>query len=835
MNIKLSISGQKISILERPTTISYTNELEAEFSFSNEWSGRQKTAIFKRTGINAIPVLIENDKCIVPKEVLRNCSKFEVGVIAGNIHTTNIVEVYIDRTCYNEDAEIPDPTPIIYDQIIEKLESIIKGGEGGIGPQGPQGPEGPQGPQGPQGIQGEQGPAGADGKEIELQTVSGKVQWRYTDDSVWKDLFTIPTTSGGTGQPGADGKSLEFHWDGTRLGVRKEGETNYSYVDLKGRDGQPGQQGPAGPAGADGSDGVDGREVELQTVDGKVQWRYVDDSTWTDLFTVPTTSGGTGQPGVDIDVATTDKAGIVKPDGTSTTVDADGTIHANAQVSADEIKTQVETYMKANPVSAGFTVDNPFKGKIANFLGDSQTEPSGRYTQKGYYQWVSEILELGSYNNYGVGGTCLARKNSTDTTAFSVRYADMDNNADLIIVMGGVNDRWFNNQLGQFGDSTVDTVYGALEVLCDGLMTKYPGKTIIFVTPTEENGITNNTTGTTVKQIANAMKTVCDKYGMRLYDANTQLGIYPKNAANATKYTTDKLHLNTKGHELLGKGLSNYILFGSPASYTIINVNGSGSGTGGSEGSGGSGSNVNVSSVSISGANSLKVNNSIELTATISPSNATNKNVTWSIDSDTYATITPNGNKCTVTAKDTEGTATVTVTTSDGNKTASKTISITNNDVDVNNDLSGKVVTATSYAYDSSFLALYISKTGLSGGDTVTVTGGITPGENVGSFNNVTFVFGAMSNVVSENGEAKEYLSSQLSLSGTLDSFTLTATLKDGIKNYTYLRVPLAIKPADKTAPMSYTINSLTVSVNGVQKDIVAYGSLLSEAKMTIE
>ena len=53
MNIKFSISGQKISILERPTTISYTNELEAEFSFSNEWAGRQKTAIFKRTGIHA--------------------------------------------------------------------------------------------------------------------------------------------------------------------------------------------------------------------------------------------------------------------------------------------------------------------------------------------------------------------------------------------------------------------------------------------------------------------------------------------------------------------------------------------------------------------------------------------------------------------------------------------------------------------------------------------------------------------------------------------------------------------------------------------------------------
>ena len=43
------------------------------------------------------------------------------------------------------------------------------------------------------------------------------------------------------------------------------------------------------------------------------------------------------------------------------------------------------------------------------------------------------------------------------------------------------------------------------------------------------------------------------------------------------------------------------------------------------------------------------------------------------------------------------------------------------------------------------------------------------------------------------------------------------------------------VKPADASSPMSYTINSLTVSVNGVQKDIVAYGSLLSNSNMTIE
>ena len=43
------------------------------------------------------------------------------------------------------------------------------------------------------------------------------------------------------------------------------------------------------------------------------------------------------------------------------------------------------------------------------------------------------------------------------------------------------------------------------------------------------------------------------------------------------------------------------------------------------------------------------------------------------------------------------------------------------NEEDLTNDLLGKVVTTTSYAYGASFLALYISTTGLSEGDTVTV------------------------------------------------------------------------------------------------------------------
>src|SRR5690606_3135222 len=37
-----------------------------------------------------------------------------------------------------------------------------------------------------------------------------------------------------------NGRSLEFHWSGTKLGVRLEGETEYQYVDLKGEKGDRG-------------------------------------------------------------------------------------------------------------------------------------------------------------------------------------------------------------------------------------------------------------------------------------------------------------------------------------------------------------------------------------------------------------------------------------------------------------------------------------------------------------------------------------------------------------------------------------------------------------------
>ena len=215
---------------------------------------------------------------------------------------------------------------------------------------------------------------------------------------------------------------------------------------------------------------------------------------------------------------------------------------------------------------------SPYYGKKAVFLGDSQTEYNYHKT-KVYYSWVQEILGLSSIKQYGIGGTCIAKKNETDNTAMCVRYINMDEDADLIFVMGGVNDVWFNTQLGTMGDTSPLTFYGAMDTLCRGLYNKYPTKLIVFITPTEQNNANctaANTIGTCVSDYANIMIRVCSKYGIRVFDAHSILGIYPYVEANANYYTTDGLHFNNVAQEKLGKELCRYLLSGMQSTTYLI-------------------------------------------------------------------------------------------------------------------------------------------------------------------------------------------------------------------------------------------------------------------------
>lgn len=70
----------------------------------------------------------------------------------------------------------------------------------------------------------------------------------------------ILSSSGGTGSGtvGVNGKSIEYSWLGTSLGVRQEGDTTYQFVDLKGTKGDKGDKGDQGLQGIQGVQGIQG-------------------------------------------------------------------------------------------------------------------------------------------------------------------------------------------------------------------------------------------------------------------------------------------------------------------------------------------------------------------------------------------------------------------------------------------------------------------------------------------------------------------------------------------------------------------------------------------------
>jgi uncharacterized protein YjdB/beta-glucanase (GH16 family) len=102
--------------------------------------------------------------------------------------------------------------------------------------------------------------------------------------------------------------------------------------------------------------------------------------------------------------------------------------------------------------------------------------------------------------------------------------------------------------------------------------------------------------------------------------------------------------------------------------------------------------NVAVTGVTMSPTSaSVNVGATQQLTATVAPANATNKNVTWSTSNGSIATVSSTGLVTGVAA----GSATITVTTQDGNRTATSAITV--NSVPTGTDITnvaGGIVTA---------------------------------------------------------------------------------------------------------------------------------------------
>ena len=206
------------------------------------------------------------------------------------------------------------------------------------------------------------------------------------------------------------------------------------------------------------------------------------------------------------------------------------------------------------------------QGLKINFLGDSITEGHGCSSVE--KQFTSLIAaQYGAVTRcYGIGGTRLAKQtkpsdNPRHDLDFPSRVAEMDPDADLIVVFGGTNDFGHGDApFGEFSDRTADTFCGALHVLYTALLEKYPDKQIMVMTPLHRSSENiPNMHGKILAEYVDMIRKAAEYYSLPVLDLWAVSGIQPAVPVMKEKYMPDGIHPNDAGHVLLTNKIAKFI------------------------------------------------------------------------------------------------------------------------------------------------------------------------------------------------------------------------------------------------------------------------------------
>lgn len=102
------------------------NEIKVEVSFDEKWDGLGKTAIFYRTEKQVYHVVMTNDACIIPREVLVEPGHLYFGIIGidgASVRTSEVVVLEVAQgsiTGLNPLVPLPD----VYKQVVSAYGSV---------------------------------------------------------------------------------------------------------------------------------------------------------------------------------------------------------------------------------------------------------------------------------------------------------------------------------------------------------------------------------------------------------------------------------------------------------------------------------------------------------------------------------------------------------------------------------------------------------------------------------------------------------------------------------------------------------------------------------------
>lgn len=185
---------------------------------------------------------------------------------------------------------------------------------------------------------------------------------------------------------------------------------------------------------------------------------------------------------------------------------------------------------------------NRLYGKKIVAIGDSMVQGHSIPRDQGWLAMIAKRNNM-TFVNYGSNGNFMTRKMYGTNKGVVDRFMEMDDDADYIVVFALTNDAAANITIGNNSSTDPLEVKGALNIICQGLLTKYPKGKIMFISPYLRNE--------NYRKYVQALHDVCeDKYGIKVYDNIKHGGICWSNTAQVEALTLkDTYHLNLEGME----------------------------------------------------------------------------------------------------------------------------------------------------------------------------------------------------------------------------------------------------------------------------------------------
>lgn len=305
---------------------------------------------------------------------------------------------------------------------------------------------------------------------------------------------------------------------------------------------------------------------------------------------------------------------------------------------------------------------NPYIGKTIVAFGDSIIAGWGWKEGTGIITPLKERYNGATWINNAESGSNMAVTSNPSHTPIVTKIASYTGAADAIIFDGGVNDKNNGISIGSITagyDATYDTrtFCGSLESSLQYIMDRYPLAVKLYLIP-HSFGKDNSY----LDSIYEKAIEICKKWNMPYLD----MRVYSQIAMTASNKEAYTYNPNSKKGDGVHPNETWYRTFYCPVIDQALQYQGIGSITASEAPEVVAVTGVKLDQTTLT----LNAGKSAQLTATVSPSNATNKSVTWSSNN---SNVSVSGGK--VTAK-TAGSAIVTVTTADGGYTAQCNVTV---------------------------------------------------------------------------------------------------------------------------------------------------------------